>query len=763
MVAVVVVMAMAVVCIPTVVAASQPAAGVAAVSADDDYASDVVAADTDASPQNQRRSDTTVQSNTSDADDDKDVVAAGDETSTFESPSVEQRRLQREKHSEEVSRRVAQADADAAASRRHSVTRARDEAIVRQRQMLASALKAKSDRVKRTLLKQQLQVRKAAAAATTEEVESLEDGSKPEVARLPHKARQNLSLMEKMQARKLAAAEEERKRVGEPMLSLDSFIVIGVVSVTVLVLAVGLFLLRQRSSGVREIVFENKRHHKEAPRRVRNEIVEETDCASGDPSSSVVVAPEDCAVIRAYHVEHYGANIPIEDKYQAFVEPAGAVGRRESGEAFFAVYDGHGGPMAADFAVKNLQRCLKEALKAPGSTPAQALQRAFVATDNLFMDKCSELFKRGQRKAATVGTCALVALIRDGIVYVANVGDSRAVIATRDTVTGKYSATSMSIEHNARDPALQKELSDAHPGEPNIVVQKRNAYYVKGRLQLTRSIGDFYLKSQEFNTAPLPERSRVQGPYTPPYISGVAEVFERPIGDNDEYLLLASDGFWEVMTDGDAMRLLDAYSPAEHGDNPSSYLRRVAVERAAAEFNIGYGQIIRVPAGERRRDIHDDITIIVVNLGANSDEGCAEAQRPTRMSSLPRRCRSRSNSIDGPRRTLSAVAAIAANSAIPADEDGFVSDSDTDDDSSFSRGVRDVGLDVDRSSSLRAAAAEAAWQTLGVVDDSSCDAHSERLVDVSPSAKLSGGVTAAPVSVVEADGDACPVEPATTA
>jgi pyruvate dehydrogenase phosphatase len=73
---------------------------------------------------------------------------------------------------------------------------------------------------------------------------------------------------------------------------------------------------------------------------------------------------------------------------------------------------------------------------------------------------------------------------------------------------GVFSSTRITRDHNAREPAELLLLQQNHPNEPNIVVCKNpHACYVKGRLQLTRSLGDAYLKHAEFNGSPDKHRS----------------------------------------------------------------------------------------------------------------------------------------------------------------------------------------------------------------------------------------------------------------
>ena len=43
-------------------------------------------------------------------------------------------------------------------------------------------------------------------------------------------------------------------------------------------------------------------------------------------------------------------------------------------------------------------------------------------------------------------------------------------------------------------------------------------------MQITRAIGDLYLKDHAFNGAPLPSFIQIKGDFNPPYISNEPEV-----------------------------------------------------------------------------------------------------------------------------------------------------------------------------------------------------------------------------------------------
>lgn len=88
--------------------------------------------------------------------------------------------------------------------------------------------------------------------------------------------------------------------------------------------------------------------------------------------------------------------------------------------------------------------------------------------------------------------------------------------------------------------------------------------YVKGRLQPTRSLGDFYLKYKSFNgkkpskdnpySVSDPNRSRhIKEPYDPPYITSTPEIFTHKLHyKNDKFLILATDGLWDELTPEEA-------------------------------------------------------------------------------------------------------------------------------------------------------------------------------------------------------------------
>ena len=88
-------------------------------------------------------------------------------------------------------------------------------------------------------------------------------------------------------------------------------------------------------------------------------------------------------------------------------------------QAFFGIFDGHGGAKAAEFAAENLNKnILYEVGKRDGKELEEAVKLGYLNTD-------SEFLKEDIRG----GSCCVTALIRKGNLVVSNAGDCRAVMS----------------------------------------------------------------------------------------------------------------------------------------------------------------------------------------------------------------------------------------------------------------------------------------------------------------------------------------------
>jgi len=214
----------------------------------------------------------------------------------------------------------------------------------------------------------------------------------------------------------------------------------------------------------------------------------------------------------------------MEDNYQAAVNLGG-----KPKHAFYGVYDGHGGHRASDFTAEHLHKlCQKNDYEHQTS---EALLDAFKELDTMWLTVATS-------SNYDDGSTAICALIVGQTLYVANVGDSRAVLAS----SGK--AEEMSEDHKPGREDEKKRIEN---------LGGRIIYYgtwrVEGVLAVTRAIGDRRLKK---------------------YVSAVPEIKQRKLQAGDDFLILATDGVWDVLSSQEAVEEI-----LECGDDTREMARRL--------------------------------------------------------------------------------------------------------------------------------------------------------------------------------------------
>lgn len=114
---------------------------------------------------------------------------------------------------------------------------------------------------------------------------------------------------------------------------------------------------------------------------------------------------------------------------------------------------------------------------------ADVIKKAFQATEEDFFSVVSKQWLNKPQIAA-VGSCCLVGIICSGTLYIANAGDSRAVLGRLVRATGEVLPVQLSAEHNAAIESVRQELHSLHPDDPQIVVLKHNVWRVMGIIQV---------------------------------------------------------------------------------------------------------------------------------------------------------------------------------------------------------------------------------------------------------------------------------------
>lgn len=113
----------------------------------------------------------------------------------------------------------------------------------------------------------------------------------------------------------------------------------------------------------------------------------------------------------------------------------------------------------------------------------EVIKRAYAATEEGFLSIVKKQWQNSPQ-IASVGSCCLVGIICGGILYVANAGDSRAVLGRWLRGEREVSAVQLSTEHNASKESVREELRSLHPDDPHIVVLRHKVWRVKGIIQV---------------------------------------------------------------------------------------------------------------------------------------------------------------------------------------------------------------------------------------------------------------------------------------
>lgn len=190
-----------------------------------------------------------------------------------------------------------------------------------------------------------------------------------------------------------------------------------------------------------------------------------------------------------------------------------AVCSEENGWLFCAIYDGFNGRDAADFLAGTLYEKIRfhlnllnwdfdqDSVKASDclSTFKQSvlssLQHALNQAENDFLHMVEQEMD-DRPDLVSIGSCVLLVVLHGKNLYLLNLGDSRAVLATYGKGNEGLLAVQLTDSHTVDNDEERIQLVNDHLDDPCPVVGGK----VKGKLKVTRAFGVGYLKKvQLFN------------------------------------------------------------------------------------------------------------------------------------------------------------------------------------------------------------------------------------------------------------------------
>lgn len=251
-------------------------------------------------------------------------------------------------------------------------------------------------------------------------------------------------------------------------------------------------------------------------------------------------------------------------------------------QAFFAVYDGHSGVDASNFAATHLH-CHLARNKNIATDPSLALKEAFEKTDECFVAKA-------KREGLRSGSTAVAVLISGESLYVAWLGDSQVVL-------GKAGQAAELMTPHKPDREDERQRIEALGG----CVVYFGAWRVNGSLSVSRAIGDAEHK---------------------PYVSGEPDVEEFILEGDEDFLILACDGLWDVVKPYEAVEFVYQYC-AKGGERSSvAKLLVDSAKNGGSNDNISV-VVVFLDAHKKALSVEavaDSIANIAVNQHASIDE-----------------------------------------------------------------------------------------------------------------------------------------------
>ena len=185
--------------------------------------------------------------------------------------------------------------------------------------------------------------------------------------------------------------------------------------------------------------------------------------------------------------------------------------------SLFAIFDGHGGKLVSDYLYNNYEKTLISILEKNNYNIEKSIKESFKEIDN-------NLEKIPNTK--TIGSTATIILIDNNILYCANVGDSESYYISKDKII------KLTNLHNCNNKNEVERVKNSK----GLIFGNR----VFGMLNLTRSIGDFDFK--------------IYGVINEPFIYKI-----NLIENYSKYVILGSDGVWDVINDSDLIQIEKKY------------------------------------------------------------------------------------------------------------------------------------------------------------------------------------------------------------
>ena len=218
--------------------------------------------------------------------------------------------------------------------------------------------------------------------------------------------------------------------------------------------------------------------------------------------------------------------------------------------SFFGIYDGHGGNMCSEF----LRDCLHKLILNDANFPENvelAIKNGFLNAEQTFLNEMALDQNDANIISDRSGSCAVIVIVVDKKVYVANVGDSRAlfsekkgknfVVVTEDHKPNNEREKKRIIKNGGHVYQSRTVISGAENESLNGQILFGPYRVLPGRLSVSRTIGDIEAKSPNFGG-------------NPNVIIWEPDIFIFDLNDFDiDFFIMGCDGIFDQMSNEEIM------------------------------------------------------------------------------------------------------------------------------------------------------------------------------------------------------------------
>ena len=225
--------------------------------------------------------------------------------------------------------------------------------------------------------------------------------------------------------------------------------------------------------------------------------------------------------------------------------------------SYFSIFDGHGGEECSQFLKDNFLRHLVDNKNFPFDIKLSMIEAFQQVEEEFFKLKCNDTLEKSDKS----GSCALVAVMFDNKIYIANIGDSRAIMS----INGGTKIKQITVDHKPdnlieferalkngskvylddnddpyRDISKLEFIKDKNDLEKKKEIKQKSSddkifRVYPSDLAVMRTIGDIKAKKKEFGG-------------NPGTVINIPDIFIIDINSNDDFIVLGCDGIFDDLS-----------------------------------------------------------------------------------------------------------------------------------------------------------------------------------------------------------------------